>query len=88
MTKDGHVAVSDGMTQKILKYDTSGKLQHGWGTFGAYPGQLWGVHQMSVDSEGNLYVAEVFNGRPQKFRPKPDADRNQLFGQLVHSLSR
>jgi len=88
MTKDGHVAVSDGMTQKILKYDTAGRLLSGWGTFGAYPGQLWGVHQMSVDSEGNLYVAEVFNGRPQKFRPKPDADRNQLFGQLVHSLSR
>jgi sugar lactone lactonase YvrE len=88
MTKDGHVAVSDGMTQKILKYDSGGRLLHGWGTFGAYPGQLWGVHQMSVDSEGNLYVAEVFNGRPQKFRPKPGADRRLLIGQIVHSLSR
>ncbi len=88
MTKDGHVAVSDGMTQKILKYDSGGRLLHGWGTFGAYPGQLWGVHQMSVDSEGNLYVAEVFNGRPQKFRPKPGVDRKLLIGQIVHSLSR
>ena len=32
------------------------------------PGALWGVHGMSVDQEGNLYVAEVDSGRVQKFR--------------------
>jgi hypothetical protein len=35
-------------------------------------GQL-GVLQVSVDSEGSPCVAEVFNGRVQKFRPKPGA---------------
>jgi hypothetical protein len=29
---------------------------------------------MSVDQENNLYIAEVYGGRPQKFRPKPGAD--------------
>ena len=29
---------------------------------------------MSVDQEGNLYVAEVDSGRVQKFRPKPGAN--------------
>ena len=79
---------SDGLTQKILKYDLNGKLLHGWGTFGAFPGGLWGVHQINVDSEGNLYLAEVFNGRVQKFRPKPGAERARLIAQTTHSLTK
>lgn len=88
MTRDGHVAVSDGVTQKILKYDLNGRLLNGWGSFGAFAGGLWGAHQLSVDSEGNLYVAEVFNGRVQKFRPRQDANRAHLLREIVHSLSR
>ena len=33
------------------------------------------------DQEGNLYVAEVFNGRVRKFRPKANADPTTLVGQ-------
>jgi len=40
---------------------------------------MWNVHGMSVDQEGNLYLAEVNNGRAQKFRPRPDADRAHLW---------
>jgi NHL repeat len=36
------------------------------------------VHQFDVDQEGNLYVAEVSNGRVQKFRPMKDADPEKL----------
>ena len=36
---------------------------------------------MTVDQDGNLYLAEVFNGRVQKFRPKPGADPAKLVGQ-------
>ena len=36
--------------------------------------QFDGVHQIEVDSDGNLYVTEVSNDRSQKFIPKPDAD--------------
>jgi hypothetical protein len=39
---------------------------------------MWGVHGMSVDSEGNFYTAEVDAGRVQKFRPLPDANPNYL----------
>jgi len=88
MTRDQQMVVSDGVTQKILKYDLEGRLLNGWGTFGPFPGGLWGVHQVSVDGEGNLYVAEVFNGRVQKFRPRPGVDRSQLVGQTMQSLSR
>jgi hypothetical protein len=35
---------------------------------------------MTTDRDGNLYIAEVFNGRVQKFTPKPDADPSLLVG--------
>ena len=31
-----------------------------------------------MDTDGNVYVAEVFSGRAQKFTPKPGADRSKL----------
>jgi DNA-binding beta-propeller fold protein YncE len=81
MAKDQYLWVTDGVTNKILKYDLKGKLLYGWGTYGQFPGGLWGVHQISVDQEGNLYTAEVFNGKAQKFRPKKGADPSKLVGQ-------
>jgi sugar lactone lactonase YvrE len=36
---------------------------------------------MTVDQDGNLYVAEVFSGRVQKFRPKSGADPGKIVGQ-------
>lgn len=80
MSEDQHLWVSDGITQKFLKFDLNGRLMYSWGTFGAFPGGFWGVHQFSVDSEGNLYTADVHVGRPQKFRPKPGADPSKLIG--------
>ena len=38
-----------------------------WGTWGDFPGGMWGVHGLSIDSEGNFYTAEVDSGRAQKF---------------------
>jgi sugar lactone lactonase YvrE len=38
---------------------------------------------MSVDQEGNLYVAEVDSGRVQKFRPKPGANPNYVMAKPV-----
>jgi peptidylamidoglycolate lyase len=80
MSADQHLWIADGNTQKMLKYDLNGKLLFSWGSFGQFPGGFWGVHQFSVDSEGNLYTADVHIGRPQKFRPKPGAARDQLVG--------
>ena len=47
---------------------------YAWGTWGNFPGGFWGVHGMSVDSAGNLYVAEVDNGGAQKYRPRTGAN--------------
>ena len=78
ISKDQHLFVSDGNTQKIAKFDLNGNLEYSWGTFGAFPGGFWGVHQFSVDSEGSLYTADVHVGRVQKFRPKRGADPARL----------
>jgi peptidylamidoglycolate lyase len=72
MTDDQHLWSASGQTQKFTKYDLNGKLLAAWGTFGIIPGGFWGVHQFHVDSENNLYTADVHVGRPQKFRPKPN----------------
>jgi len=72
---------ADGGTNRVVKYDLNGKYLYGWGGPGGLPGQMNGPHSMTVDQEGNLYLAEVFNGRVQKFRPKPGADPAKLVGQ-------
>jgi hypothetical protein len=66
--------------QKFTKFDGNGRLLYSWGTFGAFPGGCWGVHQFHTDSEGNLYTADVHVGRPQKFRPKEGANPAYLIG--------
>ena len=67
----------------MLKFDLNGKLLAAWGTFGNQPGRLWGTHRISVDSEGNLYTAEVWGGRAQKFVPKKGADPSTLVGSFL-----
>lgn len=80
VTNDDHVWVADWTTDRLVKYDLDGRYILDIGGHGALPGQFDGVHQISVDSERNLYVTEVSNDRSQKFRPKPNADPNRLVG--------
>jgi len=43
------------------------------------------MHGASVDQQGNLYIAEVANGRAQKFRPRPGANPDFLVGKPVYA---
>ena len=81
ITTDQMLWVADGGTMRVLKYDLNGRFLYGWGGLGGQPGQLNGPHSLTVDQDGNLYLAEVFGGRVQKFRPKPNADKTKLVGQ-------
>jgi len=81
ITADGYIWAGDAGTNRILKYDLNGHYLYGWGGPGRQAGQFNGPHSMTVDQDGNLYLAEVFNGRVQKFRPKPGADPAKLVGQ-------
>ncbi len=74
ISADSYLWAADRGTNKILKYDLDGNLLYSWGVAGDFPGGMWGVHGMHVDNEGNLYVAEVDNGRVQKYRPRSGAN--------------
>jgi hypothetical protein len=78
MAGDRHIWVSDASTSKIIEYDLQGQFMYSWGVHGDWPGAFWGVHEMSVDQDGNFYVAEVEAGRVQKFRPRKDVNRALL----------
>jgi DNA-binding beta-propeller fold protein YncE len=77
---DGYVWGADRGTNKIVKWDLNGNFQYAWGTWGDFPGGFWGVHGLSVDQEGNVYVAEVDNGGGQKFRPRQGANSAMMLG--------
>ena len=85
---DRTLATFDRNTHKMLKYDLDGHLLYAWGTVADFPGTLWGVHGMSTDQEGNLYVAEVDAGRFQKFRPRAGANPAYLIGKPVYAAWR
>jgi hypothetical protein len=80
MSADRHIWAADAATSKILEYELNGHFLYSWGTLGDWPGSLWGVHQMSVDPDGNLYVSEVEAGRAQKFVPRKGANPALLVG--------
>jgi len=65
---------ADRGTSKMLKYDLDGNFLYSWGTWGDFPGGMWGVHGLSVDPDGNFYTTEVDSGRAQKYRPRPGAN--------------
>jgi DNA-binding beta-propeller fold protein YncE len=81
VTRDQALWVTSGFGHKLAKFDLEGRLLSHWGSYGAFPGGLNDPHQISVDADGNLYVADSGNNRVQKFKPKPNAKRSLLVGQ-------
>ena len=72
-------------TSKMLKYDLEGHFLYSFGTWGDFPGGFWGVHGFSTDQDGNFYVAEVDNGRVQKFRPRAGVNPAFLVSKPVYA---
>ena len=75
--------VADGSSNRMLKYDLAGNYLYGWGTPGEDYGHFNGPHSITTDQDGNLYIAEVFAGRVQKFVPRPGADPAKIVGQQL-----
>jgi hypothetical protein len=86
ITADRYLWAADRGTSKMLKYDLDGNFQYSWGTWGDFPGGMWGVHGLSADQEGNFYVAEVDSGRAQKYRPRRGANPAFLVGKPVYAV--
>jgi hypothetical protein len=70
---------------QILEFNKNGELQYQFGAYcctrGGFVGGLSRPHQMAVDSQGNLYIANYDGGYVTKYVPKPGADPNRIVGQ-------
>ena len=71
---DGSIFVAEGHTKDykghphVIKFDKDGKFIKQWGTPGNGPGQFGMPHCLAIDSKGNLYTTETYEGkRLQKF---------------------
>jgi DNA-binding beta-propeller fold protein YncE len=64
------IFMADGANGQIVTLNReTGDVLAQWGRHGRQPGQFKWVHNIAVDSKGNLYTAEVgFGRRAQKFR--------------------
>ena len=70
-----YIYLTDGQNDRIyiLLRDTLQVLTS-FGDGGRYPGQFFGVHSIAVDSKGNIYTTETYEGkRIQKFVYKGEA---------------
>jgi DNA-binding beta-propeller fold protein YncE len=64
-----YLYVADGQNNRVyIVLRETLELLTSFGDGGRYPGQFFGVHSVAVDSKGNLYTTETYEGkRIQKF---------------------
>ena len=65
---DDNIYVSDGyVDSRIAKLNKNGDWIKTWGSYGNQNGQFRNPHNMQIDRQGNVYVADRGNGRIQVF---------------------
>ena len=70
---DGTLYVADGYNDRIQAFDSSGNFLRKWGgpfamnIFGPFNGWFATVTRVTVDKSGNVFVADFYNHRIQKF---------------------
>lgn len=70
ITNDGSFYVSDGYgNSRIIKFSATGTYLFEWGRKGDNPGEFNIPHGITLDSAGNVYVADRENNRVQVFDP-------------------
>lgn len=64
-----YLYLADGKNEKVYIFDrASMKILTSFGDGGRQPGQFFAVHSIAVDSKGNIYTTETYEGRRlQKF---------------------
>lgn len=65
---DGSVYVSDGYVNcRVAVFSPDGRYRFEWGECGDAPGRFDTPHDLAIDSQGNVYVADRENDRIQVF---------------------
>ena len=67
--QQAYLYIANGVDEKISIVDRNTlKVLTSFGDGGRQPGQFYGVHNLAIDSHGNLYATETYNGaRIQRF---------------------
>lgn len=64
----GNIYVSDGYVHsRVAKFDKNGNWIGTWGHRGSGPGEFWTVHNIAIDPNDHVWVADRSNGRLQVF---------------------
>jgi DNA-binding beta-propeller fold protein YncE len=72
---DGSLYVADGYADRVQVFSREGRFLHKWGgpfavnIFGPFNGWFTTVTGIALDSENNVFVADFYNHRIQKFAP-------------------
>ena len=70
-TSDGGFYVSDGyVNQRVIQFTKAGDYIRHWGSKGTADGQFNLVHDVVLDPQGRVYVADRTNARIQIFSPE------------------
>jgi len=67
VAKEDAIYMCDGLNNRIIKLNLDGQILGVLGSYGRAAGNLDFPHNLAVDSEGSIYVAEITNWRIQKF---------------------
>ena len=87
--KQQFLIISDLTNNKIwfLNRET-GRIVGQFGTMGENGGQWFGLHMIAIDTQGNIYTGEVFNGeRVQRFVPAASPRGKQLLAAGLQPMS-
>lgn len=72
VSPEQHIWVVDAEASRVSESDRNGKVLGSFGTPGRGPGQFAGAHALAVTPKKEVFVAEVFNWRVEKFVPADD----------------
>jgi len=67
VARENAIYMCDGHNNRVLKLNLDGEILGVLGSPGKIPGKFDFAHNIAVDSEGSIYVAEIKNWRVQKF---------------------
>ncbi|MEE8265305.1 MAG: NHL repeat-containing protein, partial [Acidiferrobacterales bacterium] len=75
LAADGTLFVADGYGDRVQVFATTGRFLRKWGgpfamnIFGPFNGWFTTVTSIALDRQGNVFVADFYNNRVQKFAP-------------------
>ncbi len=76
LTKGGALYVADGYNDRVQAFKRDGSFSHKWGgpfaanIYGPFNGWFTTVTSIAIGPQGNVFVADFYNHRVQKFTPE------------------